>query len=265
MKIQRSFPQYFIDSISGIFEALFKEPRYKMGLHPSIVIIILILFSTVSSFSYAYEMFALCFLGFIVLSLYFRVDLSRLLKIVLLAVAFSLVIYLPMVIYQWIFYNEPYGQLIQKMIFDKGGLAPLLIRTGLAAGFMAMIPLTLGTRGLIIGLRSLGIGEDFIWMVILTIRTIPLMLKEISRLFFGRESRVLVEESRIQFLWRILSTIAGEVLVRSIYRGEKLYQTLQSRIWMRVSYDSPKVNSIDILFASLSSIFILFIITLSVV
>jgi energy-coupling factor transporter transmembrane protein EcfT len=208
---------------------------------------ILVLLSISSSLTGSQPLLTFFAVVLAMLSIYLRISIYKLVKMMLLIVVITILIYLPMTVYQIIIKNLSLNETVTILIYGKGSLGLLIMRSSIAGGFLILIPLSLGAQGIVAGLKSAGVSRESILLIMLTIRSIPSMIREGVRLLVGRRSRILVEDKGMLSLWRLFSTVAGELLIRSIYRGERLRHTLECRIWMDSPFYSNPISTRDMM------------------
>ncbi len=245
MRLRSSLFDYLLHSLGDVFSLLFSEPPKSINIHPTTLLIILVLLSISSSLTSSRLLLIIFAVVLITLSIYLKISLRKLIRMMLLIIGIAIFIYLPMITYQIIIYSLTLNEVTTLIIYGHGSLAVLIMRSAVAAGFLTLIPMALGAQGIVAGLKSIGVSEDSILLVMLTIRSIPSMMREGARLLFGRRSRILVDDKGVLSLWRLFSTVAGELLIRSVYRGERLRYTLECRIWMDSPFYSNSISTRD--------------------
>ena len=245
MRLRSDLFEYLLHSLGEVFSLLFSEPQRPLNIHPTTLLLILVLLSVSSSLTTSRILLILFAVVLIALSIFLKISFRKLLWMMLLIAGIAIFIYLPMVIYRIIFNGASLNEVITLLIYGQGSLAILVVRSTVAAGFLTLIPLALGAQGIIAGLKSIGLSRDSILLIMLTIRSIPSITREGIRLLSGRRSRILTEDRSVLSLWRLFSTVAGELLIRSIYRGERLRYTLESRIWMDTPFYNDSISARD--------------------
>ena len=235
MRLRSNLFDYLLHSLGEIFSILFSESPKSINTHPTTLLITLLILSISSSLTSSKLLLIIFGTILVTLSIYLKISLRKLTKMMLIIIGITIFIYLPMVIYQIIIYSLPLNEVTALLVYGHGSLVVLIMRSVIAADFLTLIPMALGAQGIVAGLKSIGVSRNSILLIMLTIRSIPSMIREGTRLLFGRRSRILVEDREVLSLWRLFSTVAGELLIRSVYRGERLRYTLESRIWI----DSP--------------------------
>jgi energy-coupling factor transporter transmembrane protein EcfT len=69
------------------------------------------------------------------------------------------------------------------------------------------------------------------------------MSRELIKIMMGRESRIVVDRSRLRRVWQLLSTVVGEVIIKGYFRAYRLQLTLKARL---INEEAPRAEERDI-------------------
>jgi len=117
------------------------------------------------------------------------------------------------------------------LIMNPYHISTLKFITRVIASTIAFIVLLriIGWRNILYGLRDLKVPSSLIWMIFCTIKFIPLFINEVLRMLLAREARIFSKQSLLR-TWKVLSTIASEVVVKSYHRSWRFNLALEARI-----------------------------------
>ncbi len=93
--------------------------------------------------------------------------------------------------------------------------------------FILMIRVV-GWWNIVGGLEKIRVPRILVEMIYQTAKFIPLFLGETLKLLVARDARIL-GKTRISSLWRVLSSIVGELIVKAYYRSTILDMALRAR------------------------------------
>lgn len=195
---------------------------------------------------------------------FFRVKFMRVLRVMLWLLVFTLLIVIPMAVYKVLLYGQEYS--IPSLLFDRtAGIVPLILRATVASAFTALSVLALGLKDFIKGLRELGFHPMWVESMVLTVRFIPVMIRTLVRLLFAREARLTVGKWSIRNLWYMISTVAGDVIIRGYERAQKVQLALKARGVYEI-YHAPlerRMSANDTVLMSVSLAFVAIILFIS--
>ncbi len=166
----------------------------------------------------------------------------------ILGSAFALTVFLATSIRQLKAYKSPsrdYYSAVLKNILVLSLMvlvvsAPILLLRGLSSVsmflartisstivFILMIRV-IGWWNIVGGLEKIRAPRILVEMIYQTVKFIPLFLGETLKLLVARDARIL-GKTRISSLWRVLSSIVGELIVKAYYRSTILDMALRAR------------------------------------
>jgi energy-coupling factor transporter transmembrane protein EcfT len=251
-------------SLADALNPMLSEPTTPIKVSPWALILSLFSLAVAVSFSRGSTAPLLGLLILLVSMFFFRVRFVRVLKIMSWVLVFTLLVVAPMAIYKVFLYGQESG--ISSLLFDRtAGMVPLILRATVASAFIAMSVMALGLKDFIKGLRELGLHPIWAESVVLTIRFIPVMIRTLVKLLFAREARLIVRKWSIRNLWHMVSTVAGEVIVRGYERSQRVQLALKAR-GVEEIYNAPLKRRIyinDAIFLAISLTFVAIILFIS--
>ncbi len=215
-------------SISDVLSYLYTESRLKTSIMPHIFLLSIVSFAVLSSFVNEFSMAFLLLANLVVLVLILRVNVVKLLRIIVLSSLLTGLFLLPFSLY--LLLTLPRTEFITRVLDETNGLLIVLIRSMISVGYLSLIPLTLGVSGLIYALMRLGISHTHAMTLLLTYRKIPAFIDELTKMFMGRASRKVSREKGIPSLWNSLADSVGETILRGVSLGLRVELGFRSRI-----------------------------------
>lgn len=221
----------FLKTLAEVFEALeYEGGRVDVKLiKPMYIVALSIALTFATAFSPNYLIPTATLALSIILALSIRLNLTYWVKPIMFTAFWSTIISIPL-----IFMGPPpiteLKNIISLTVSLQGvhdALSLILRTTACVAVFTTFVQL-LGWRNWLEGLRSLRVPRMVIWLIATSIIYIPLSLRESSRLLLARESRML-KKVGVGEVWRMLSTVLGDLLLRGYDRAWRLSLSLRSR------------------------------------
>lgn len=147
-------------------------------------------------------------------------------RVVGLTAGFATAVTAPMVLYS-LAANGLSGAQLEPLVLRE--LAPLVARSGAAAGYLALMVCALGPAGLVKGLAALGIPRSLALMLTILLSFIPVALRDVARLLSAREARMLAGGAGYRRAWTALSSTVGELLARELDRAWRVHLAMKAR------------------------------------
>ncbi len=225
MPRDKSLTVMFLEEVGEVVEALNYE--HKNIFSPQITIISSIILASAASFSRTIFSPLIILAVSIILTLLLKVDVRHWVKPVLFALFISSLVSIPLPV---IVQGKPIGTIGPLTVTYEGlyQALQLVLRTIAASSIFTVLVLHLGLRGLMKGLRNLGIPERLVMLVELFVKYIPIFLRDVCNMIVAREARMIVRGG-IKRTWRSLSTIVGELMLRASQRAWRLEMALRAR------------------------------------
>jgi len=252
----KSLTARFLEILAATVDSL------NIGLNPTfnptiVVVSALILTGTVA-FSKGFTLPVLILVVSVVLILLTRSPIRTWCKIPLLISVWATMVSVPL----------PFitsGQVIThmslgwiKLEFTREGLDMMVTfvsRVAAAGAIFTSFAFIMGWRGIVRGLEGLRIPRELGLLLNLSIIHIPLFLREAAKMLSARESRI-VRKIRLKEVWGVLSTVVGDLLLRSYERTWTLEKAIRARTFTPtgLSWKTPSaaVGIRDLLLLSFS-------------
>jgi len=180
-----------------------------------------------------------------ILALFLKVDVRAWAKLVSMIFAVTLLISSPLIAYG----------LTTSTPLVVYHTAEFVARCTSAASTLAVGALYVGWRGWLTTMRTLRAPEELLWMLTVFVTTTPVILREVARLVVARSCRI-VSEGGLRITWGVLSSVVGDLLVRSYERARMLGMAMEARGFSARALPPPeRLKMIDL--AVLSSVLIL--------
>lgn len=123
------------------------------------------------------------------------------------------------------------GVLSLSISRDGVNVASLFIlRVASAAAIFASLTLTLGWRGIIVGLKGLYVPRELIALLGVSIVQIPLFMRDALRMLLAREARVM-KRFGVKSVWQVLSTVVGDLLIIGLARSSRVDKAIRARVF----------------------------------
>lgn len=113
-----------------------------------------------------------------------------------------------------------------------------VLRVVAAAAIFTSFTFVMGWRRIVRGLQGLRVPRELGVLLNLSIIHIPLFLREAIKMLSAREARIM-RKIRSRDLWRLLSTVVGDLLLRSYERASILEKAIKARSFATIEL-SPK-------------------------
>ncbi|MCX8176149.1 MAG: energy-coupling factor transporter transmembrane protein EcfT, partial [Candidatus Bathyarchaeota archaeon] len=103
-----------------------------------------------------------------------------------------------------------------------------IVRVVSATAIFTSFVLMLGWKKTMEGLKGLGVPYEVVFFLMLSIIHIPLFLRETSKMLSAREARI-VKKVKFRQIWGILSTVIGDILLKSHEHAWRLEKAVKAR------------------------------------
>lgn len=103
-----------------------------------------------------------------------------------------------------------------------------VIRVISAAAIFTSFTTILGWKGMCEGLFGLKVPKEIIFIVNLLIIKIPILTRSLASMLLAREARI-INKIKIQGLWNMLSTVVGELIIKSYERSLMIERAIRAR------------------------------------
>jgi energy-coupling factor transporter transmembrane protein EcfT len=219
----------FLSNLADIFDLLSSESRHRFN--PAIGLTSAVILATATSFSNGFLTPLFIIAVSIMLGLFTGLSLRKWLPPILLILAATLAVSAPLPYVNGTISGEYVRVSAFNVPFDHGSLHSALIftlRVVAAASIFTVFMVNIGWSGLIRGLTMLKIPKEFIYLLGLFLKSIPLILRDTTRIIAGRESRTL-KRLRIKGIWYIIVSVAGDLFMRGYMRSWKLSLAMNAR------------------------------------
>jgi len=252
--LPKSLLSSFLNGIADVLEVFSFERKEDAKLFDdrSISISLLMLAIAVSFSKTIYSPLILLLLV-AVLTRLFKVNVRYTLKVAGVTAIFVIGVTLPMALYQAYLSCDVEGGLGANLISIVSDVAiPLILRAVAAATVVTLMAQCLGLTRLMKVLRGLRFPPKLLFILMLYIRYIPIMLRQLVKLLSAREARLL-SKSKVKNSWFMLSTVTGSLLIIGFERAFRLQMALKAR---GLHYDliptySGKISLPDLVFMTL--------------
>ncbi len=220
----------YLEAVSEVLNGLITDGRWR--LHPSISLIGLIALVVSTAYTDPFPLTFISPIPIIVALILSAIShrLKALLKMMAASSLFLMVVSLPL-----IFYLPGRTLVVWKLglitltataegVSKASSFSLRCLNTiSISLGWISLI----GIDSLIEGLRLVDPSETIPFLLFLSTRYIPLSIRETVRILAARESRMMRRDRRIA--WMILSTSIGELLLRNLYRAERVGMAMRAR------------------------------------
>lgn len=251
----RSLLSSFLNGIADLLEVFSIERRDESFIDDRITLISFLMLTVAVSFSKSIYSPLISFSLAFFLTAIFNVNIKHMLKVVGAVAIFVIAITLPMTLYQAYLNFELRESFITELITVMSTtLLPLLLRATAAAMLVTLMVQCLGLTRLIRGLRGLGFPSKMLFILMVYIRYIPIMLRQLIKLLSAREARLVCNTNKLRSSWLMLSTVVGSLLIKGFDKAFKLQVALKAR---GLDYDlipkpSGKIGPLDLTFIALT-------------
>ena len=147
-----------------------------------------------------------------------------------------------------IYDGSPYIRVMAIELSEKGLIITLesSLRTAVAGIVFLVFLSYLGWRNLVIALNKLRIPKNLTISFIFFIKYLPIHIRSVSNMLFARESR-LIKRRKISY-WKILASIASDLMIKSTYQARRFYLGLKARNFdaVFISNNNHEIKTIDI-------------------
>lgn len=250
----KSLLSSFLNGIADLLE-VFSIERKEEGLLDDRLMLVSFLTLTIAvSFSRSIYSPLIALLLVFLLTMIFNVNVRYTLKVMGVVAIFVTTIMLPMALYQAYFDLEVQGDFIAGLaLIMSNTVLPPFLRAIAAAALVTLMVQCLGLTRLIRGLRGLGFSSKILFVLIVYIRYIPIMLRQLVRLLSAREARLVCDLDKLRNSWVMLSTVVGSLFIRGFDRAFKLQVALKARglDYNLIPKPLSKVGLLDLVFTAL--------------
>ncbi len=224
----RDIVSTFLGEIAEIIDTINSSGYTKYN--PRVALLSSVMLASLVSFSRNMLVYLLVIALSIVIVLDSRRIAGKWLKVIALTLAMVTLVSTPIPLLigvEEVFYFEVGGIAIH--VFREGleEAIHLVLRTTAASSIFTAFIMTLGWRGVYLGLRELGLPSSLGYMVVFYIRYIPIFSRDIVRFLLGREARRF--SKGLRGIWSSLPTVVGEIFLRGFDRAFRLELALEAR------------------------------------
>ncbi len=224
--------QGFLEGLAEIMEDLNRESELRY-VSPRVAVFSALFMTFLAAFTCKPATMVIILSVSLAVVLLSRVKLKSWLKVVGINILWALVVVLPLLVsrygavrYQWTTLNAPLG------CEGISGVFSFIARVGLSAAVFTAFIFALGWRRLVEGLSDLGLPKELVFELGLVIISLPPLLRELSKMISAREARI-VGETKLTGFWRVLATVAGDLLVRGYERAWRVEKAVRARTFGR--------------------------------
>ena len=146
------------------------------------------------------------------------------LKVLLFTFTWTLLVSLPLIAsywvnqFQWFSAGEHLSSTAIKSFLMKPTTASAVFTSMLLAG---------GGGSFIMGLSAVKAPKEIVRALSSTLVFIPILTKDACRMLAAREARII--KKSVSLSWKILSTVAGDLILRSFERAERIDRAVSAR------------------------------------
>lgn len=214
--------------LSEIYEIIevFERENYPPKFNPSIALLsaLVLTISTSLSNNILHQIMTLIFS--IVVLIYTKSPFKPWFKIVLFTTALSIMITSP-----YLFTLTRGSSSVNKEVFhfiNSYDVLAFIMRTASSVSIFVSFLTVLGWHGVLDGLASFKVPKSVLLMISIVIVNIPLIIREIFKFLLAREARI-ISKMNLKTAWYLLSSVAGDLLIRCYYRSWMLNKALRAR------------------------------------
>ena len=253
----RALTERFLRSLAEAMDSLNIEPT-STSLNPTIAVLSVLGLTVSAAFSYGFILPVLILAVSVALILLTRSPVRKWIKILLFASVWAAIVSGPL---PFITPGEPIAAsslgLIELEISREGlnTMITFISRVVAATAVFTSLAFAMGWRRIVTGLEGLRIPPQLGLLLNLSIIHIPLFLRETVKMLSARESRIM-RKTRVREVWGVLSTVVGDLLLRSYEHAWRLEKAIKARSFKSTGFSfrtpSAGVSSKDLLLLSLS-------------
>lgn len=212
----------FFEELGEVLDALNRDPARgkKAGVSYTSLVLAVLALTFLASFARGLYVPTLVLSFSLLLALVLGVDLRSWAKLVALVFAMTMIISAPLIGYRLATSGWDPSAIRQPIEF--------VARCTSATSVLAVGTLHVGWRGWLIALRTLKVPKELLWMFSTFVITVPVLLREASKLMLARTCRILKDGGLLD-TWRLLASVAGDLLIRSYERVWRLERAMIAR------------------------------------
>lgn len=228
----RSLTTRFLEGIAESVEALGAEPS-KCYFHPPLAVVSAAAIASAASFTRGVLAPGLVLAASIALIPLLRVSFRAWAKPVAFVTFIAGFVSIPLL---FITPGSPVAALrVGSLALEatREGLleaASLILRAAAASASFTAILLHLGWSGFVEGLRGLRLPAEFVFLVGLYIRYVPVFLRDALSMVAAREARLL-RPNGTKLAWGALASVVGDLMFRGYERAWRLEKALRARMF----------------------------------
>ncbi|UCE29358.1 MAG: hypothetical protein JSV85_01085 [Candidatus Bathyarchaeota archaeon] len=226
----RNLTERFLENLAEAVDSL-SVGSTPSSLNPTIAVLSALVLTGTAAFSYGFALPALILAISVVLVLLAHSSVRQWTKILLFVSVWVALVSAPL---PFITPGKSIAVLSLGLIelgVSFEGLNEMIAfisRTTAAAAIFTSFASAMGWRRIVNGLEGLRMPGQFGLFLNLSIIHIPLFLRETAKMLSARESRI-VRKIRIREVWRVLSTVVGDLLLRGYERSWRLEKAINAR------------------------------------
>jgi len=238
----KSLTERFLESLAEAIDSLNigSNPTF---INPTIAVLSVLILTGTTAFSHGFTIPILIIAFSILVILLTDSPMRTWAKIPLLVSVWAAIVMVPL---PFITPGEPVASLSLGLIELRAsgeGLNTALTfvtRAVAAVAIFTSFAFVLGWREIVRGLQGLRIPQELGLLLNMAIIHIPLFLREAVKMLSARESRMM-RKIRFKEVWRILSTVVGDLLLRSYERSWVLEKAIKARSFRatELSWETP--------------------------
>ncbi len=226
----RNLTERFLEGLAGAIDSL-NVGSSPTSLNPRMTLLSALILTGTAAFSYGFKLPLLILTVSVGLILLTRSPIRVWARIPLLVSvwAFLASVPLPFMTPGETVYRLSLG-LIDLEVSREGlnSMLTFISRVVAAAAIFTSLAFIMGWKRIVKGLGDLRIPQELGFLLNLSIVHIPLFLRETVKMLSARESRVM-RKIRFREVWRVLSTVVGDLLLRSYERAWMVDKAIRAR------------------------------------
>lgn len=224
----KGLTQSFLENLAEAASFLSREAGGS--LHPSTTMLVALVLTGTAAFSreliLPLLLLALAFLTVLLV----KGPLASWLRVVAMVSLWALIVSAPL---PFLYLGNPLTLTVYGFTFRVGGegiseMVHFTVRVASAAAVFSAFILSTGWRRLMEGLKVLGVPGEITSSLTLSLIYLPIFLRETVKMLSAREARML-RRNGIWEKWGVLSTVIGDLLLRSHERAWRLEKAVRAR------------------------------------
>lgn len=211
-----------LDELFTTYEEVMKGgPR---SVSPAVVLVATLAVATVAALSSSATLGGAAMVSAVAQAVVLKVDLGRIVRPLALVALYAALVSIPPLVVQQAGFSAAEGVVKWS---DPSSVTAFLLRVVAPSLALLSAASHLGWQGLVEAFSSMRLPPSFTFSLILMVRSVPMLIREVARMLAAREARRVTRSYRA--LWLTLSTVTGDLIARSLKRAVALGMVIEAR------------------------------------